>query len=142
MTSDRRMTHNLEPRPRSKQLLWLWLGYWLGLFIVMHVPVSGLRRLSFNNADKIIHLVLYFLLVWLGGRYFFVAGRAVSIAKLIGFAAIYGLYAAFEEWSQQFVGRTMSLGDWLTDAVGICLATLLLALQRRSNAVPDESRRA
>ena len=135
------MTHNLEPRPRSKQYLLLWLGYWLGLFIVMHVPVSGLRRLSFNNADKIIHLVLYFLLVWLGGRYFFVAGRTVSIAKLICFAGIYGLYAAFEEWSQQFVGRTMSLDDWLTDAAGITLATLLLALQRRSNAVPDPSRR-
>jgi hypothetical protein len=135
------MTHNLEPRPRAKQLLWLWLGYWLGLFIIMHVPVSGLRRLSFNNVDKIIHLVLYFLLVWLGGRYMFVAGRAVPIAKLVGYAAIYGLYAAFEEWSQQFVGRTMSLDDWLTDAAGITLATLLLALQRRSNAFPDPSRR-
>jgi len=134
------MTHNLEPRPRSKQFLCIWLGYWLGLFIVMHVPVAGLRHLSFNYADKIIHLVLYFLLAWLGGRYFFVAGRAVSIAKLAGYALIYGLYAAFEEWSQQFVGRTMSLGDWLTDAAGISLATLFLALRRRSNAVPGPTR--
>jgi len=97
--------------------------------------------LRFNYADKIIHLVLYFLLAWLGGRYFFVAGRAVSIAKLVAFAGIYGLYAAFEEWSQKFVGRTMSLGDWLTDAVGILLATLLLALQRRSNTDPGPGRR-
>ena len=133
------MTQYLYPRPRSKQLLWLWLwlGYWLGLFIVMHVPVDRLRPLRFNNADKIIHLVLYFLLVWLGGRYLFVAGRAVSIAKLVGYAVIYGLYAAFEEWLQKYTHRTMSFADWLADAVGICLATLLLALRRRSNAVPD-----
>ena len=135
------MTPNLNPLPRAKRLLCLWLGYWLALFIVMHVPASSLRPLRFNYADKIIHLVLYFLLAWLGGRYFFVAGRAVSIAKLVAFAGIYGLYAAFEEWSQKFVGRTMSLGDWLTDAVGILLATLLLALQRRSNTDPGPGRR-
>ena len=107
----------------------------------MHVPTASLRPLRFNYADKTIHLVLYFLLVWLGGRYFFVAGRQVSIAKLVAFAGIYGLYAAFEEWSQQFVHRTMSLGDWLTDVAGIILATLLLALRRRSTAVPDPPRR-
>lgn len=106
----------------------------------MHVPTAGLRRLSFNHADNIIHLVLYYILVWLGGRYLFATGRVVSIAKLVGYAGIYGLYAAFEEWSQQFVGRSMSFGDWLTDAVGISLATLWLVLRRRSNAAPDPSR--
>lgn len=130
------MTHDLNPRPRSKLRLWLWLGYWLALFIGMHVPVAGLRPLSFNYADKIIHLVLYFLLVWLGGRYLFVAGQAVSIAKLAGHAGVYFMCAAFDEWSQQFVGRTMSLSDWLTDVAGISLATLWLAFRLRSKAVP------
>ncbi|MEK7731779.1 MAG: VanZ family protein [Planctomycetota bacterium] len=106
----------------------------------MHVPTAGLRRLSFNYADNIIHLVLYYLLVWLGGRYMFASGRAVSTAKLVGYAGIYGLYAAFEEWSQPFFGRTMSLGDWLTDAAGISLATLWLAFRQRPNAALDRRR--
>lgn len=106
----------------------------------MHVPTSGLRRLSFNYADNVIHLVLYYLLVWLGGRYMFATGRPVSTAKLVGYAGIYALYAAFEEWSQQFVGRTMSFGDWLTDTVGISLATVWLVFWRRSNAAPDPRR--
>ena len=106
----------------------------------MHVPTTGLRRLSFNYADNIIHLVLYYLLVWLGGRYMFATGRVVSIAKLVGYAGIYGLYAAFEEWSQQFVGRSMSFSDWLTDVIGISLATAWLVFRRRSNAAPDPGR--
>jgi VanZ family protein len=143
MTSDRKMMHYLNPPPRSKQRLWLWLWlvYWLGLFILMHVPVSGLRRLSFNNADKIIHFVLYFLLTYLGGRYLSAIGRARSTMSLIGYACMYAAYGAFDEWLQQYTHRTMDLYDWLTDAAGITLATLLLALQRRSNAVPDPSRR-
>ena len=134
------MTQHLNPRRRSKQYLLLWLGYWLCLFIVMHIPASSLRPLRFHYADKIIHFVLYFLLVWLGGRYFFVAGRAVSIAKLVAFAGIYGLYAAFEEWSQQFVRRTPSLSDWLADFAGISLATLWLAFRLRSNVDSGQNR--
>jgi len=131
------MTPNLNPRPRSKQYLWLWLGYWLGLFIVMHVPVAGLRHLRFHYADKIVHLVLYSLLVWLGGRFLFVAGRVPSTATLLGCAGMYGVFAACDEWLQQFVGRTMSLGDWLADAAGIALATTWLVYRRRSIMVPD-----
>jgi hypothetical protein len=125
---------------RPHHRLWVWLGYWLGLFFITHVPVVGVERLSFDYADKVIHLLLYFLLTWLGGRYWFVAGRAVSTATLIVYAGMYGVYAAFDEWLQQFVGRTMSLGDWLADAAGIVLATLWLVHRRRSSRVTDPIR--
>ena len=103
----------------------------------MHVPVVGVRPLSVDYVDKFIHFALYALLVCLGGRYSFGAGRAVSTATLLGYAGMYAAYAAFDEWLQQFVGRTMSLGDWLADAVGIVLATLWLTLRCRSSAVTD-----
>lgn len=125
---------------RSLLRLWVWLGFWLGLFVMTHVPVVGGGILSFDFADKIIHLVLYSLLVWLGGRYLIVTDRVQSASTLIVFAGIYAAYAAFDEWSQQFVGRTTSLGDWFADALGIVLATFWLVLRRRSSAVPGPSR--
>jgi len=125
------MPQNLSPRPRSNQRLWLWLGSWVGLFIITHVPVVGIRPLSVDHADKFFHFVLYSLLVCLGGRYLFSTRRAVARSTLWGYAGLYGVYAAFDEWLQQFVGRSMSLGDWLADVAGIVLATLWLTLRRR-----------
>ena len=128
------------PGRRSYYRLAAWVGYWLGLFVINHIPLRGLGRLGFHHADKIIHLVLYFLLVWLGGRYLFVAGRAPSKATLLYCAGMYGVFAAFDEWLQQYTHRTMSLGDWLADAAGIVLATLWLIYRRRSITVPDPNR--
>jgi len=97
----------------------------------MHVPVIGVGPLDVDYADKLIHLVMYSLLVCLGGRYWIGTGRAVTTATLIAHAGMYAAYAAFDEWSQQFVGRTMSLSDWLADAAGIALATLWLIFRQR-----------
>ena len=81
--------------------------------------------------------MLYFLLAWLGGRYLFVAGQTPSTPRLIAYAGLFAGYAAFDEWLQQFVGRTMSLGDWLADVAGIILATFWLICRRRSTPIPE-----
>ena len=128
------------PGRRSHYRLGAWVGYWLGLFVINHIPVGRLGRLSFDNEDKIIHLVLYFLLVWLGGRYLFVAGRATSKWLLVAYAVLCAAYGAFDEWLQQYTHRTMSFTDWLADAAWIVLATIWLLYQRRSNTVPDPNR--
>jgi len=46
--------------------------------------------------------------------------------SLLLWAAIYVLYGAFDEWSQQFVHRSTSLADWYADVLGILTATVLL----------------
>ena len=53
---------------RSKRL-WLWIGYWAFLFVIMHRPISSDIGLPIPWADKLIHLTLYFVLALLGGRY-------------------------------------------------------------------------
>ena len=131
------MTLNGTKPRRSHRRLWVWLGYWFGLFVITHTPVVGGGRLSFDYADKIIHFTLYFLLAWLGGKYLFVAGQTPSTPRLIAYAGLFAGYAAFDEWLQQFVGRTMSLGDWLADVAGIILATFWLICRRRSTPIPE-----
>ncbi len=116
------------------------LCYWLGLFVIMHVPVVGGGHFRFRYADKIVHFVLYFFLTYLGGRYLFTAGRARSTVSLIGYALVYAAYGAFDEWLQQYTHRTMSFTDWLADAGGIVLATVWLVRQRPSGTVPDPNR--
>ncbi len=121
------------PNRRSYYRLAVWVGYWLGLFVMTHIPVKNLGPLRFNQADKVVHFIMYFLLVWLGGRYLLARKRAPSTAMLLGCAVGYLLFAALDEWSQQFVRRHMSLHDWLADAAGIVLATLWLIYRKRKS---------
>ncbi len=143
-----------EPKrhPRWPRSGWVWIGYWVSLFVVMHVPVEGGGPTLVPHGDKIIHFGLYYLLARLGGRHQLAARRRQRAAgfSLRGhprglkpaahcllWAVVYAAYAALDEWLQPFVGRTMSLGDWIADLIGISLATLTIALQRRS-AEPTE----
>ena len=131
------MTLHDSARPRPDRRLWVWLLYWLGIFIATHVPGVGGGPFHFRYFDKIVHFVLYFFLACLGGRYLFAVGRARSTVSLIGYAVVYAAYGAFDEWLQQYTGRTMSFYDWLADAGGIALATIWLIRKRRSATAPD-----
>lgn len=125
------MTPDDTRRSRQSRRLWVWIGYWAGLFIVMHVPIGGTAARIVGKSDWIVHFALYFVLAWLGGRYIFAPDRGASIRTALGWAVVYALYAATDEWLQQFVGRTTSLTDWLWDLVGIAAATAVLALRQR-----------
>ncbi len=128
--------------PRSR---WVWIGYWVSLFVVMHVPVECGGPTLVPHGDKIIHFGLYYLLAWLGGRHQLAARRRQRAAgsslrgyphglkpaaRCLLWAVVYAAYAALDECLQPFVGRTMSLGDWIADLIGISLATLTITLRR------------
>ena len=116
--------------PRSR---WLWIGYWAGLFVVMHVPIGAGGTAIVPHGDKIIHFGLYYLLTVLGGRHLLASRQRAPVAVLLLWAAVYAVYAAADEWLQPFVGREMSLGDWIADVIGVALATLTITLRRRSS---------
>ena len=116
----------------------LWIAYWALLFIATHVPMPGRGAVTVKHGDKIIHFVVYFILTWLGGRYVLATGRR-TLRALTAWAAIYLLYAGADEYLQSLVGRTMSLSDWLADATGIVVATLVLARRRPSGTLSERS---
>lgn len=124
---------------RARQV---WLGYWAAIFILTHLPVGEIHALR-KGGDKVIHYMLFGGLALLGGhRLWSERGRATT-AALMGWAGIYAVYGAVDEWSQGFVGRTSSLFDWLFNMTGILTATILMLLLRRCpmaglRGTPDE----
>lgn len=131
------MTPARERRSRRPLSWWLWIGYWFSLFVVMHVPIRGPAPRVVPHGDKIIHFTAYCLLAWLGGRHLLATRRSGSVAVLFVWAAAYTAYAMADEWLQSFVGRTMSLGDWFADLLGIAVATVVLALRRRPSGLSE-----
>ncbi len=128
-----------EATDRCKRLLslWLWVGLWVVMFLTTHVPVASAGALPFRHGDKILHFGLYFLLTYLGGRYLRATGRRLSVPLLLVWAVVYCTYAAFDEWLQQFVGRSMSPSDWVWDVVGILAATATLAAMQSRRALSE-----
>ena len=92
-----------------------------------------------GQSDWIIHTAFYFVLTWLGGQCLFAPDRGASIRTALGWAVVYALYAALDEWLQQFVGRTTSLSDWLWDLVGIAAATVILELRQWYRALSSRA---
>lgn len=119
---------------RQRRFRWLWIGYWSGLFILMHVPKPAGVSLPMQYSDKVIHFALYLGLTLLGGYAQRLWHHPAATPALVMWAAVYAAYAAFDEWLQQFVGRSNSLMDWLADVAGITTGTLVLWYIRRPRA--------
>ena len=119
---------------RARWRLTLWLGYWLALFVVMHMPLTKPPAPSIPHLDKATHLVLYFLLAWLCSSYHRACGRRDD-GTLALWAGTFVVYAAVDECLQPLVGRTRSVYDWTADVVGVLFATLLSARLNRSRAI-------
>lgn len=120
-------------RPRTNLLVWL--GFWMALFVSTHIPVPDTGPFTIGRFDKLIHFGLFSVLTWLAARYFDSTGRS-SVRTLLVWAMIFTAYAALDEWLQQFVGRSMTLGDWVADTLGVATATLGLCVLARRISEP------
>lgn len=119
---------------------WLWTGYWLVLFLATHVRVPPGAPTGFENSDKVLHFGAYFVLARLGTSAISARGR-LSVVTLIGWAAVYLLYGAVDEWLQQYTGREASVADWLADAAGVMTATLWGVLRARCPRISEPASR-
>ncbi|MGB9696715.1 MAG: VanZ family protein [Ignavibacteria bacterium] len=106
--------------------LWLML---VGIFVLSSIPSDKLPELSFTFEDKLIHIILFFVLffcfVWSlrHQKTFATLSRHFMLASLI-FTILYGL---FDEFHQYFVpNRTSDIYDWFADSTGAVLAFLVL----------------
>ena len=107
---------------------------------VMRIP-SPVRVLFFPGADKVIHLILYFLLA-LALMFEAVLPLGTKRRPLSAFALVFLLpafYGALIELLQQFCfpPRTCNWLDWVFDALGALIAFLAYSFffsRRSSNA--------
>lgn len=130
------MVQSSRPRRRVSRSLFAWLGYWLVLFVLNHRPLRRIPYLA-HGSDKVAHFVMYLVLALLGGRYLRSTGRRLTWRLLSLWALVYIAFAAIDEWLQQFVGRTTSVGDWQADVLGVCIGTLWLAMRKPSATVSE-----
>ena len=109
----------------------VWLGCWVGLFVVTHIPVRAGAPIP-RGGDKVLHFVGYFALTMLGGRAAMGRGRSITTAWAVVWTLIYIAYGGADELLQPLVGRTLALGDWLADVGGVLAAMAILATYYRS----------
>ncbi len=110
-------------------------AYWILLFCLTHFP--ELEVGGPPSSDKVAHLAAFGLLAFLFWRFAEtlwqpLTGRFVWIA-----AAGLLMYAAFDEYTQQFVGRGVEGVDLAANATGIALALAFLEWRRRRRAAAD-----
>ena len=111
---------------------WVWIGYWMGMFALTHVPAPMHTPPVPAGSDTAVHFALFGGLAWLGIRWRLAVDLKPRTAVWIAWAGVYMIYAGLDEWLQRFVDRMPSLYDWLADVAGVATATLLLILLHRS----------
>lgn len=118
-------------RGRFPLAQWVWIGWWVALAVAMHVPRSALAGRALPVSDKVIHFGLFFVLVALGAIALRARATSAGAGSLIGWCAMYLIYAAIDEWTQGFVGRDVQFGDYVANAAGILTATIAAILWMR-----------
>lgn len=109
----------MRPSDLSNPRTWrvLLACYWLTLLVLTHFPPAGLMSPATRH-DKIAHLVAFAVLAaMLATTWQLSAGRLTPPQLGWAWLAVI-VYAALDEWTQTFVGREASVGDWLADAAG------------------------
>ncbi len=112
---------------------WALPVYWVALFIGTHIPKVSLGRRTPENADKLVHLVVFGLLAFLWWR--FVQVRRGRVDELFPWIAVVVLaaYAVVDESLQELVGRSFEFYDWIADVSGAIIVLAALEWRRRAS---------
>lgn len=99
---------------------WVAVVAWAAVILVATSLPGRVLPPAFPHADKLVHLASYGVLGALVARALRTGGaRAPSPRVFAAAAATLALFAAGDEWHQQFVpGRSADRADWLADMIG------------------------
>jgi VanZ family protein len=107
----------------------------LAIFIESSISSDSFPNLKFELSDKLIHLVIYFIL-FMTAYYSFSNQNKFKLFfdyPLITSLIFTSLFGASDEFHQYFVpGRTCDFYDWVADVIGAVLAIVILLLYKKS----------
>lgn len=113
--------------------------YWIALFIATHYPTVRIPD-QVPGTDKLVHFTAFGILAFL--RWRFERARRPISARFVWTAGLVLLvYAAFDEYLQQFVGRFTDPLDFVANATGIVVVLTALELHRRWRSARESPRR-
>ncbi|NLE28583.1 MAG: VanZ family protein [Phycisphaerae bacterium] len=101
--------------------------YLILLLTLTHLPHPGPIP-EVPGKDKTLHFFAYFVATGLSLRAFGSSNRPKRRMLLISIMLI--ILGAFDEMTQPYVNRSCDLLDWLADATGIIIVTILYAAIR------------
>ncbi len=107
--------------------------WWSAMFIATSIPGEAIPPVPAFNYDKLIHAFMYGGLTLFFYRFIRCREKLFAPPLIITFVTI-AFYGAFDEWHQQFVGRTPSLYDYYANLAGVILvtfATVIIKLFKR-----------
>lgn len=105
----------------------LWWGI---MFVVTTIPSSAVPHEALFGFDKVIHTFMYCGLTLLFVRYLLYCKKYSFVKSLRISVLVILIYGVFDELHQPLVGRVASVADYLADAVGVFLASLVLMVVR------------
>lgn len=109
-------------------------AYAVTLTTLTHLPrldLAGPRQ-----SDKLGHVLAFGLLAFFFWRFIATFRNPLPGHFAWTSSAFLLVWAAFDEWTQPWVGRSADLYDWLADAAGIVAVSAVLEWRRRSGRGP------
>ena len=99
------------------------------VFILSHIPQENLAEHSvLIRIDKFLHILAYGIITFL--IISAIKFRPYLRINLIVFVLVISL-GYLDEYTQGFVGRTVSVVDWLADILGVVLGLILFEIRHR-----------
>ena len=119
---------NMPLLRRHKYILLILLVYWLGLFVLTHIPIPQLARKS-GMSDKVMHGLAYLALVFL---WWFSISPYKKVdwgkARVWLALAVMVWYSAFDEWLQGLMGRSADVHDFFANLAGVLFGLCILSV--------------
>jgi hypothetical protein len=112
---------------RQKLTLFLLFFYWVGIFILAHIPIPKLVYKA-QVSDKALHFLIYLILVFL---FWFAINPSKKVnwrkASVWWVFLITAVYAIIDELLQGYVGRSCDAMDFSADLVGAFTGLILFS---------------
>ena len=113
--------------------LWTPVFAWaLVILCLSSIPGKNIPRVNIPQIDKLVHFSEYLILGLLTARALLGTVANISLAKTVILSIIIiSLYAAFDEWHQNFIpDRTCDIFDFSADFIGLSTGAILYGIKK------------
>ncbi|MCB9845619.1 MAG: VanZ family protein [Phycisphaeraceae bacterium] len=114
----------IGPSRRWRPVFWCYAGL---VLVLTHWPGLAIEIPEIQRPDLVIHGAVFGTWTTLLGLSGYL-GRRGNWSSLLATCGTATLYAALDEWTQQFVRRHTALDDFLANLVGVALGAIALWL--------------